>query len=81
LDVPGPGILSISELASYIGVPRRHVCRLIAKYSSFPAFKRGRRWYADVNALREWLLQDFDKEKAGCAKRDRRCGSKRPLEK
>jgi Helix-turn-helix domain len=65
-------LLTLSQLALYIGVPRRQLSRLIAKYSNFPAFKRGRRWYADVDALREWLLQDFDKENAELTKQDRR---------
>ena len=65
-------VLTLSQLAAYMGVPRRRLYRLIGTHRGFPVFKSGRHWCADVCAVREWLLQDFDQERAELAKRDKR---------
>lgn len=65
-------ILNLSQLALYIGVPRRRLYRLILRHRGFPAFKESRRWSADVATVREWLLQGFEEEEGDLAKRDRR---------
>jgi excisionase family DNA binding protein len=65
-------ILTISELASYMNVPRRCLYRLITRYHSFPVFKKGRHWCVDVDAVREWILERLDEELAELAKQDKR---------
>ncbi len=57
-------------------VPRRRLYRLITRHRGFPVFKKGRHWCVDVDAVREWLLQGFDKEAAEFAKKDKRRTSK-----
>ena len=65
-------ILTLSELASYMDVPRRRLYRLITRHRGFPVFKEGRHWCVDVDAVREWLLQRFDHEAAEFAQNDKR---------
>jgi len=69
-------VLTLSQLSAYMAVPRRQLYRVMTKYASFPVFKRGRRWCAQVDAVREWLLQDFDKEMVQQGKKDRRQGAR-----
>jgi excisionase family DNA binding protein len=65
-------ILTLSQLAVYMDVPRRRLYRLIAGQHRFPVIKHGRRWCADVDVVREWLLQEFDEDKDRVDKRDKR---------
>ena len=65
-------ILTISQLAAYLDVPRRRLYGLIARHPRFPVFKNGRHWCADIDAVLEWLLQEFEKEEAERTQKDRR---------
>jgi excisionase family DNA binding protein len=49
--------MTLSELAEYLDVPRRGLYDLIGRRDGFPAFKVGRKWCADLDDVREWLLQ------------------------
>jgi excisionase family DNA binding protein len=65
-------ILTLSELAVYMNVPRRRLYRLVTRHHSFPVFKNGRHWCVDVDAVCEWLLDRFDEEATEFAKKDKR---------
>ncbi|SRR5579883_1128481 len=65
-------ILTLSQLAAYMGVPRRRLYRLIATHRGVPVFKSGRHWCADIDAFRDWLLLGFDKDQAELSNRDKR---------
>ena len=55
-------IMTFSELAEYLDVPRRRLYDLVERGDGFPAFKVGRKWCADLDEVREWLLQVSEKE-------------------
>jgi hypothetical protein len=64
--------LTISQLAVYLDMPRRRLYRLIARHPSFPVFKKGNHWCAEVGPVIDWLLDDFEREKAELLEKDRR---------
>ncbi len=57
-------IMTLSELAEYLDVPRRRLYDLVERGDGFPAFKVGRKWCADLDDVREWLLQVCEKERS-----------------
>ena len=65
-------ILTLSQLAAYLDVPRRRLYRLIGRHPRFPVFKNGRHWCADIHAVVEWLLQEYDTEEAKLSEKDGR---------
>lgn len=71
-------ILTLSQLAVYLEVPRRRIYRLIARHPGFPVFKSGRHWCADIGAVLEWLLQEFEKEESKLTDKDRRRRARQP---
>jgi excisionase family DNA binding protein len=62
LPLSAKQIMTLSELAQYLDVPRRRLYDLIGRPEGFPAFKVGRKWCADLDDVREWLVH-YEKEK------------------
>jgi excisionase family DNA binding protein len=55
-------IITLSELADYLDVPRRALYKLTEVDSSFPVYRVGSRWFADLEEVQEWLITMHEKK-------------------
>jgi excisionase family DNA binding protein len=57
--------MTLTELAQYLDVPRTRLYKVIKREECFPAFKVGRKWCANVEQVREWMLLLSEKKGVG----------------
>ena len=55
-------IITLSELADYLDVPRMALYKLTEIDSSFPVYRVGSRWFADLEEVQEWLIAMHEKQ-------------------
>jgi excisionase family DNA binding protein len=55
-------IITLSELANYLDVPRKALYKLMEIDSSFPVYRIGSKWFADLEEVQEWLIAMHEKQ-------------------
>ncbi len=56
------GLITIGRLAELLDVPRDRIYKLLLDASAkFPAAKKGRRWYVNIDDVLDWMCCELEK--------------------